>query len=146
MSRAQTRARERARRDDPEGGPASEAFASTIGQSDADIPLRSVQEGEPAGFGSESNTASQAFELLDETEIPAGRQGELVEASLAIAGNGEAFVALRGIEYGPYTGAVEASIPFGNAALVEGDSVRVLHRSTDGEPTTTRAQVTLRLF
>jgi hypothetical protein len=143
-----TRTRERDRKPAPSGGsaPASEAFASTIGQEDSDLSLRSVVEGEPAGFGSEASTSSGSFGVVDEAEVPVGRQGELVEVSVAIASNGEAFVATRGLRFGPYAGAVEVAIPFEDDSLVEGDRVRVYHRSTDGNATTTRAQLTLRLF
>jgi hypothetical protein len=142
--RARERRYDRPSADSP--GPASDAFASTLGQADVDVSLRSVVEEEPAGTGVEEATSSGSFVELASIEIPADRQAQLDEVSASIEANGEAFVAMRGLTFGPYTGKIEISVPFDGAVLLEGDEVVVYHRSTDGNATSSKGQITARLF
>lgn len=100
------------------------------------------EPGEPAGFGTEASTTSTSDVLLDSYTVPENRTGRLVEASLSIEDNGEATVHINGTEYGPFTGAVDVSLPFDGAFLLPGNSVKVTHESTDGNSTTTKAAVT----
>lgn len=102
------------------------------------------EPGEPAGFGTEASTSATADVELDTYAVPLGKTGRLEEASLSIESNGEATVHVNGIEYGPFTGATDVTLPFGGAFLVEGASVKVTHESTDGASTTTKAFVTVR--
>lgn len=100
--------------------------------------------GEPAGFGTEASTSSTSDVELDTYRVPTGRTARLVEASLSIESNGEATVHVAGLEFGPFTGSIDVTLPFDRAHLTEGDSVKVTHESTDGASTTTRAAVTAR--
>lgn len=96
---------------------------------------------QPAGFGVESSTSQQSFQLVDEYEVPALTLARLRELSLSIESNGEAKVSVAGVTYGPYTGATDVSVPLDPAILTEGHLIRVHHQSTDGTSTTTQAQV-----
>lgn len=95
----------------------------------------------PAGFGTEASRSAQSFAVLDSYEVPQGTLAHLREASLSIESNGEALVTVGGIVYGPYTGAVDITVPLDPAILPEGYDVVVKHQSTDGASTTTKAQV-----
>lgn len=93
----------------------------------------------PAGFGTEASTAVQSMQLLDEYQVPPGTAGRLREVALSIESNGEAKVSVSGTIYGPFTGAVDFSIPLDDAVLSPGYEIRVFHQSTDGNTTTTKA-------
>lgn len=97
----------------------------------------------PAGFGTEASRSTQSFGLLDEYEVPAGSVAHLREASLSIESNGEAKISVAGTTYGPYTGSLDISVPLDPAILTPGSKVRVHHQSTDGNSTTTRAQLSV---
>lgn len=96
---------------------------------------------QPAGFGTEVSTSAQSFTLVDEYTAPPQTLARLREASLSLESNGEARVSVGGVVYGPYTGATDISIPLDPAVLTEGYQVRVFHQSTDGNSTTTKAQL-----
>lgn len=96
---------------------------------------------QPAGFGTEATQSSQVFGTVAEYTVPPKTLARLREATLSIASNGEAVISVAGTRYGPYFGAVDVTIPLDPAVLTEGYQVRVAHRSTDGNSTTTRAQL-----
>lgn len=121
-----------------------------IGESAAVDRGVSVEEGfvpdvdtlpKPAGFGVEASTSNSSTVLVDEYEVPSGALARLSEVSLSIASNGEASVSVGGVTFGPYSGSLDSSVPFNDAVLTGGYSIRVFHRSTDGNSTTTKAQV-----
>jgi hypothetical protein len=97
--------------------------------------------GKPAGFGTEAATTSTSFVEVDSYNVPAGSLARVRSASLSLEPNGEAQVGVDGTTYGPFTGGLDVEIPLDPSVLVEGGLVRVLHRSTDGNSTTTRALV-----
>lgn len=144
MDRDRGRHRDR----EPAGGqhPVSQAWVSSLGQEDVAVSLRGVVEGEPFGGGVEESTSSGNLTLLEEWEVPMGRQAQLDEIAVEAGSNGEVDVRFGGQQYGPYSGKSSATIPFDGATLTELASVRVYHRSTDGNATTSKAQLTGRLF
>lgn len=144
MDRDRGRHRDR----EPAGGqhPVSQAWVSSLGQEDVAVSLRGVVEGEPFGGGTEAETSSADLTLLEEWGVPMGRQAALDEIAVEAESNGEVDVRFGGQQYGPYAGATAATIPFDGATLTELASVRIYHRSTDGNATTTKAQLTGRLF
>jgi len=93
----------------------------------------------PAGFGTEASRSAQTFDVLDEYTVPDGHVARLQELSVSIESNGEAKVSVAGTTYGPFTGAVDVSVPLEDAVLTPGYQIRVHHQSTDGTSTTTRA-------
>jgi len=93
----------------------------------------------PAGFGTEASTSAQSFSLVDEYVVPAKSLARLREASVSLESNGEAKVSVSGTTYGPFSGATDFTIPLDPGVLTEGALVRVHHRSTDGNSTTTKA-------
>jgi hypothetical protein len=95
----------------------------------------------PAGFGTEASTSQQSSVEIDEYVVPAGSIAEITEVALSLEANGQATVAASGVSYGPYGGAVDVSVPLEGSRLTPGDRVRVVHQSTDGNSTTTLAQV-----
>jgi hypothetical protein len=62
-------------------------------------------------------------------------------ASVSLDADGEALIGVDGTTFGPFSGGVDVEIPLDPSVLVEGGLVRVLHRSTSGNSTTTRALV-----
>lgn len=102
------------------------------------------EPGEPAGFGTEATTSQTDDVVLDSYEVPAGRTARVVEVSMSLESNGEASAHLNGTTYGPFTGAVDVSLPFDGAFLLPGSTVKVTHESTDGADTSTKATVTVR--
>jgi hypothetical protein len=95
----------------------------------------------PAGFGTEAETTQHSSVEIDSYVVPAGALAEIVEVALSLEGNGQATVAVSGVSYGPYTGAVDVSVPLEGSRLTAGGRVRVFHQSTDGASTSTLAQV-----
>lgn len=95
----------------------------------------------PAGFGTEASTSQQSSVEIASYVVPAGALAEITEVALSLEGNGQATVAVSGVSYGPYTGAVDVAVPLEGSRLTAGDRVRVFHQSTDGNSTTTLAQV-----
>jgi hypothetical protein len=95
----------------------------------------------PAGFGTQASTSQQSSVEIDEYVVPAGCLAEITEVALSLEGNGQATVAVSGVSYGPYDGAIDVSVPLQGSRLAAGDRVRVVHQSTDGLETTTLAQV-----
>lgn len=95
----------------------------------------------PAGFGTEVSTSSTTNETVATYTVPDQTVAYLREASLALESNGQAQVSIAGTTYGPYTGAGDVSIPLDPGALTPGSNVRVVHQSTDGSSTTTKAQL-----
>lgn len=116
--------------------------AGARGVSVEERPVPDVDQfGKPAGFGTEASTSSTSFSEVDRYEVDGGDLARVRSADLAIESNGEAQVGVGGTTFGPFTGSVDVSIPLDPSVLVEGGLVRVLHRSTDGNSTTTRALV-----
>jgi hypothetical protein len=144
MGRSIRNDRERERSDD--ASPGDEIFVASLGQAGVLASLGDRIEGEPFGGGTEAETSSGSMTLLDEWTIPIQRQGELDEIAAEAASNGEVVVSVDGIMFGPYSGKTSVTIPFDGAILVEDRSVRVFHRSTDGATTTSKAQLTGRLY
>jgi hypothetical protein len=99
------------------------------------------QYGQPAGFGTEATTSSTSFVEVDSYSVGPSDLARVRSASLSIESNGEALVGVDGTTFGPFTGAVDVDIPLDPSTLTEGGLVRVLHQSTDGNSTTTRALV-----
>lgn len=97
--------------------------------------------GRPDGFGTEASRSAQTFTVLDEYTVPDGQLALLREVSLSVEANGEAKVTVAGTTYGPYTGAIDITVPLDPGVLSPGHQIRVHHQSTDGISTTTRAQV-----
>lgn len=95
----------------------------------------------PDGFGTEASTTSTTFEEIEQYTVPAGSVGRLRELALSIESNGEAKVTVAGTTYGPFTGAVDVSVPLDDGVLPPGYQIRAHHQSTDGNSTTTRATV-----
>ena len=95
----------------------------------------------PAGFGTEASTSQQSSVEIDEYVVPAGSLAEITEVALSLEANGQATVAVSGVSFGPYSGAVDITVPLEGSRLTAGDRVRVFHQSTDGTTTTTLAQV-----
>jgi hypothetical protein len=95
----------------------------------------------PTGFGTEATTSSTDPVLLDSYQVPADHVARLSELALSISSNGQASVTVSGVQYGPFTGATDVSIPLQNGVLPPGYRVEVWHESTDGSDTTTRATV-----
>lgn len=110
----------------------------------ADEPLGGPErpEFEPAGTGGEFSTSST--DLVEVVDFSPDRNETLLleEVDLTIQANGAALVSVNGDQYGPFTGGVDVSIPFGGALLPYGGHVRALHRSTDGSETTTKVVLT----
>lgn len=142
------RDRDRDRDREPAGGghPASQAWVSSLGQEDVAVSLRGVVEGEPFGGGVEESTSAADLQLLEEWEVPMGRQAQLDEIAVEAESNGVVDIRFGGRQFGPYSGATSATIPFDGATLVELARVKIYHRSTDGNATTSKAQLTGRLF
>jgi len=116
--------------------------ASARGVSVEERPVPDVDQlGKPAGFGTEASTSSGSFVELGSYEVPEGSLARVRSASVSIESNGEAIVGVGGVSFGPFTGAVDVEIPLEPSVLVEGGLVRVLHKSTDGASTTTKAIV-----
>jgi hypothetical protein len=116
--------------------------ASARGVSVEETAVRDVDQlGQPAGFGTEAATAATTFEEVDSYSVGPSDLARIRSASLSIESNGEALVGVDGTTFGPFTGAVDVDVPLDPSVLTEGGLVRVLHRSTDGNSTTTRALV-----
>jgi hypothetical protein len=123
---------------------------SRAGQPDsqaADIP---VEEGiienvdrlpKPDGFGTEASRSAQSFAVIDDYIVPAGHVARIREAALSIESNGEAFISINGTRFGPFTGAGDVSVPLDPGILPPGYRVSAVHQSTDGNSTTTQAQL-----
>lgn len=101
------------------------------------------EPGEPAGFGTEASTSATDDVDLDSYTVPAGRTARVVEVALSVESNGEASVHMNGTTYGPFTGAVDVSLPWDGAFLLPGSTIKVTHESTDGASTTTKATATV---
>lgn len=95
----------------------------------------------PAGFGTEDTTSNTSWTLIDEYTVDDLHLAHLREASLSIPANAQAKVTVAGVTYGPYTGAVDVTIPIDPGVLTQGYEVRVFHQSTDGSSVTTLAQL-----
>jgi hypothetical protein len=104
---------------------------------DTDTP-----ELEPAGTGTEASTSSTDNVVVLDFQPDRSQTLLLDEIAVSLESNGETTVSVNGSVFGPYTGATDVSVEFSGAKVPYGGSVRVLHRSTDGASTTTRAQVT----
>jgi len=96
---------------------------------------------QPAGFGSEVSTSAQSSELVDEYVVPAQTLAEVTEVAVSLEANGQARLSVSGVSYGPYTGATDVTVDLSGSQLTAGSRVRVFHQSTDGNSTTTLAQV-----
>jgi len=95
----------------------------------------------PAGFGTEASTSSTSSELIEEYQVPAKSLAEVTEVSVSLESNGQATLSVSGVTFGPFTGATDVSVDLSGSTLTAGDRVRVFHESTDGNSTTTLAQV-----
>jgi hypothetical protein len=116
--------------------------ASSRGVSVEETAIPDVDRfGKPAGFGTEASTSSTSFEVLDTYSVPAGSLARVRSASVSLDSEGEALIGVDGTTFGPFTGGVDVEVPLDPSVLVEGGLVRVLHRSTSGNSTTTRALV-----
>lgn len=115
----------------------------------AEARLQPVQEGcgleadrapQPAGFGTEASTATQSFSVVDEYQVDPNGVAHVREIALSVESNGEVLANVAGVQYGPYTGSLDISIPLDPGLLTGGGRIVVKHQSTDGTSTTTRAQ------
>jgi hypothetical protein len=105
----------------------------------AGVPLDQLPR--PAGFGTEASTAAGSAQLVEQYRVPDGAIASPQEVALSIESNGQARVSIAGVVFGPFSGAVDWSIPLEGARLGPGARIRVFHQSTDGGSTTTTAQV-----
>jgi hypothetical protein len=97
----------------------------------------------PAGFGVEGSTSNSTSVLLAEYEVPERGIGRLREASISLESNGKGSISVSGVEFGPFTGAIDVTLPLEPAVLTPGSRVRVLINSTDGAPTTAQTTLTV---
>jgi len=97
----------------------------------------------PAGFGAEASTSNSSSTLLAEYEVPERAIARLREVSLSLASNGKGSITLDGEQFGPFSGAVDITLPLDPAVLTPGSLVRVFHQSTDSKSTTSRATLTV---
>lgn len=97
----------------------------------------------PAGFGVEAITSNSSSTLLAEYEVPENSIARLREVSLSLSSNGQGSITLDGEQFGPFTGAVDITLPLDPAVLTAGSLVRVFHQSTDGSSTTSRTTLTV---
>lgn len=95
----------------------------------------------PAGFGTEASTSAQSFSVVDEYSVPPKTLAYVREVSASVESNGEVILGVPGTNFGPFTGQTDVAVPLDPGVLTEGDTIRVLHQSTDGTTTTTQAQV-----
>jgi len=97
----------------------------------------------PAGFGVEGSTSQQSSVLLAEYEVPERAIARLQEASLSLGSNGRGSISVSGVQFGPFTGAIDITVPLDPAVLTPGSLVRVFHESTDGNSTTSRTTLSV---
>jgi len=100
--------------------------------------------GVPDGELAEDTTTNQSFQTVVSFTIPGDSRGKLDEVSFQADAEGEVQVQVGGETFGPVTGSVSLSLPFGGGNLDPGEQVLVEHRSQAGNSTTTRAAITLR--
>jgi len=92
----------------------------------------------PAGFGEELDTSDTNTQVVARYEPPANSIARLGEVSVSVESNGEAAIHAAGTTWGPWTGAVDVTVPLDPAILLPGYDVRVTGSSTDGTETTIR--------
>jgi len=92
----------------------------------------------PAGFGEEVETSDTNTQVVASYEPPENSIARLGEVSVSIESNGEAAIHTGGTTWGPWTGAVDVTVPLEPAVLLPGYDVRVTGSSTDGNSTTIR--------
>jgi len=114
--------------------------ARGIDQVDEPLGGSDSEEFELAGTGGEATTSAATFETVAEYDVPRGERGLLVSMAASVESNGEVRLAANGRLWGPYSGSLDVEIPGEKAALF-GGRVVIEHKSTDGNPTTTRASI-----
>jgi len=125
-----------------QAGELEPAGARAVSSEEMQIPA--VDElPKPAGFGVEGSTSSTSSTLLAEYEVPPRAIARLQEASLSLEGNGRGSISVSGVQYGPFTGALDITIPLDPAVLTPGSLVRVFHESTDSNSTTSRTTLSV---
>jgi len=130
-------------RPEPEqSGELEPAGARAVSSEEVQIPAVD-QLPKPAGFGVEGSTSSTSSTLLAEYEVPPRAIGRLQEASLSLASNGKGSISVSGVQYGPFSGALDITIPLDPAVLTPGSLVRVFHESTDSNSTTSRTTLSV---
>jgi len=130
-------------RPEPEqAGELEPAGARAVSAEEMQIPA--VDElPKPAGFGVEGSTSSTSSTLLAEYEVPPRAIGRLQEASLSLESNGRGSISVSGVQFGPFTGALDITVPLDPAVLTPGSLVRVFHESTDSNSTTSRTTLSV---
>jgi hypothetical protein len=98
-------------------------------------------EFEPSGTGVEGSTTTQTNQELVDFAPARGSTYLVDEIAVSLESNGAATVSINGDTYGEFTGATDVTIPFDGGKLPYGGHIRVFHRSTDGNTTTTKALV-----
>lgn len=98
----------------------------------------------PAFEGNEASRSTQSFAELVAYTVPSHRYALLDEVAANVASNGEVRIAIPGNDPVDLTGDIDVSVPFDGAVLLPGETVRVLHQSTDGASATQRATITAR--
>jgi hypothetical protein len=118
--------------------------ASARGVSAEEMGILNVDQfPKPAGFGVERSTSNSGSTLLAEYEVPERAIGRLREASLSLESNGRGQISVSGVQYGPFDGAIDITLPLEPAVLTPGSKVRVLFNSTDGSSTTAQSTLTV---
>lgn len=108
----------------------------------ADEPLggSDSEEFELAGAGGQASTSSSTFQVVAEYEVPRDERALLVEMSASTESNGQVRLAANGVTFGPFSGAVDVSIP-GDRGHLYTRRVVVEHKSTDGASVQTQATI-----
>jgi hypothetical protein len=75
--------------------------------------------------------------------VPRNGLARLREVSIALESNGQGSITVAGTEFGPFSGAVDVTLPLDPSVLTQGYQVRVFHQSTDGSTTTTRTTLSV---
>ena len=93
----------------PPVGRNGSAAASDVSVEEAVV--RNVDElPRPAGFGTEASTSQQSSVQIAEYVVPAGSLAEITEVALSLEANGQATVAVSGVSFGPYSGAIDVAV------------------------------------
>lgn len=125
-------------------GLASDAALPGGLRADEILGLGQGTEFRPVFEGNEASRSAQSFATLTSYSVPANRYALLEEVSSNVDSNGEVRIAVAGRDPVDFTGSIDVNLPFGGAILLPGDTVAILHQSTDGNSSTQRGSITAR--
>lgn len=138
------RRRERPDRDSPDGGLRDLGPDPAVSvDPDTDVPAFITDS--PTVVVREASTSSQSFEPLASVEVPTDAIGRLDEVSAAVQANGAVKVRGEPFDADEITGQTDVTFPSRGGYLSEQATIRVDHRSTDGNSTTTKAIISVRV-